>query len=95
VDPPLACDRFEPCEFGERVGMIVDSEVEERRRLFAALVAAGRIARVHGSDQSPNGQRQIGLVGIGGFLDHLTRRRDRVQRDDALRAVEGLARRRL
>jgi hypothetical protein len=60
VDPPLACDRFEPCEFGERVGMIVDSEVEkrvvllivneQRHPLIAALVAVSSLSSSGGGE---------------------------------------------
>ena len=51
----LQADLVEPLQFGDRIGMVVDPQVElqivlvgldaQRRRLLAALVAAGRFAR--------------------------------------------------
>ena len=61
MHPALAADLLQPLQFGERIGVIVDAQVEigplllamdhQRRRLLAALVAAGRFARAHRRDQ--------------------------------------------
>ena len=61
VEQPLAPDAFEPREFGERIGVIVDAQADrrillggpdrDRRRLLAALVAAFWLARHHRGDQ--------------------------------------------
>ena len=62
MHPALAADRFEPLELGKRIGMVVDAQVEvgpfllavdqKRRRLLAALVAAGGFAGLHRRDQA-------------------------------------------
>ena len=54
--------RFQPRQFGERIGVVVDAQIElgpfflavdqQRRRLLAALVAAGRLAGVQRRDQA-------------------------------------------
>src|SRR5262249_43690485 len=63
MDPALAADAFQTLELGQGIGVIVDAKIERRPffalvdqksgRLLAALVAAGRLARVHRGDQSP------------------------------------------
>ena len=68
MHPALAADRFEALEFGERIGMVVDAQVEsrpflvamdqQRGRLLAALVAAGRFARA-ASPRSGARERQV------------------------------------
>ena len=62
-------------QLGQRLFVVVDAEVEarvvlvavdaQRRRLLAALVAAGALAGLHRRDQSL-GERQAGAGGIGG-----------------------------
>ena len=57
MHPALAADRLQARQFGERVAVIVDAQVEigpflfamdqQRRRLPAALVAASGFARLH------------------------------------------------
>ena len=57
----LAAHLFEAREFGKRIGVVVDAQIElrplvvavdqERRRLLAALVAAGGLAGSHRRDQ--------------------------------------------
>ncbi len=76
----LATDPFQPRELGERLRVIVDPQIEigpiffavdeDRRRLPAALVAAGRLARLERRDQ-PARKRQGSVVAIGrgGRLD--------------------------
>ena len=72
----------EAAQLGDRLGVVVDAQVEERivlgrvdeerRRLLAALVAARGLARVERREQ-PLGERQRGvrLVRRGGLGDHL------------------------
>ena len=77
VHPGLAGDLLQPRDFGQRVGVVVGAQVEqrivllvvheERRRLAPARVAAGGLAGLHGRDQ-PAGERQVGLGLVGG--DH-------------------------
>src|SRR5262249_33705319 len=73
--------RVEAAQLAERLRMIVDADVEpwvflaridlERGGLFAALVAAGGLARVECADESLR-ERQMGarFVGSRGVLDH-------------------------
>ena len=86
VHEMLAAHRFEAFELGQRIGVVVDAQIEvgpcllavddERRRLFAALIAAGRLARAQGGDQpARQGQRLVRRVGRRGVLDHARRRR--------------------
>ena len=77
----LATDPFEPCQLGERLGMVVDPQIEigpiffaldqEGRRLFSPLVAARRLARRQRCDQAA-GKRQRIVVGVscGGRVEH-------------------------
>ena len=68
MHPALAAHRFEALELGERIGMVVDAQVEvgpfllamdqKRRRLLAALVAAGGLASAHRGDQALR-ERQV------------------------------------
>ena len=61
MHPALAADLFQPFELGERIGVVVDAQVEigpfllavdqQRGRLLAALVAAGGFAGLHRRDQ--------------------------------------------
>ena len=81
MHPALAADLFQPFEFGQRIGMVVDAQVEigpfllaldhQRRRLLAALVAAGGFAGLHRRDQ-PLRKRQGGVGGKGsrGVVKH-------------------------
>jgi len=66
VNEILPAYGFKPRKLGERVGVIVDAQVklrpfllavdEERRRLLAALVPSGRLARLQRADE-PAGKR--------------------------------------
>ena len=81
MHPALAADRFEPRKLGERIGVVVDAQVEigplllavdqQRGRLLAALVAARGLARLQRGDQ-PARERQRGVrrVGLRGLGDH-------------------------
>ena len=78
VHPALAAHRFEALKLGERIGVIVDAKVEigpfllavdqQRRRLLAALVAAGGLAGLQRGDQAARkrqrGVRRVGLRGL-------------------------------
>ena len=79
--PALAAHRFQPRQLGERIGVVVDAQVEigpfvlavdqQRGRLLAALVAARRFARLHGGDQpARERQRRVGAIGGGGVVEH-------------------------
>jgi hypothetical protein len=67
MHPALAAHLFEAFELGKRIGVVVDAQIErrpfllavdhKRRRLLAALVAAGGFARSHRRDQ-PLRERQ-------------------------------------
>ncbi len=73
MHPALAADLFEPFELGERIDVVVDAQVEigpfflamdqQRRGLFAALVAAGGFAGLHGHDQP----LRKGQAGVGEY----------------------------
>ena len=62
MHPALAAHLLQAREFGERIGVVVDAQVEvglfllavdeQRRRLLAALVAARRLAGFHRRDQA-------------------------------------------
>ena len=62
MHPALAADRLQPFQFGERIGVVVDAQVEigpfllavnqKRGRLLAALVAARGFAGAHRRDQA-------------------------------------------
>jgi hypothetical protein len=81
MHPALAAHLFEAFEFGQRIGVIVDAQIERRpflvavnqncRRLPAALVAAGGLAGAHRRDQALR-ERQIcmGDVGVRGVVQH-------------------------
>ena len=81
MHPALAADLFQPLEFGKRIGMVVDAQIEigpfllamdqQRRRLLAALVAAGGFAGLHRRDQ-PLRKRQVGVgdIGLRGVVEH-------------------------
>ena len=68
MHPVFAADLFEAGEFGERIGVVVDPQVErrplvfavnqKRGRLLAALVAAGGFAGSHRRDQALR-ERQV------------------------------------
>ena len=82
-----ACQLLEASELGERIGVIVDPDVEQRpvliavdeqrRRLLPTLVAAGLLGCLHGRHQ-PLRQRQLAsrLVGRGHGLEHVRARQD-------------------
>jgi len=81
MHPALAAHLLEPFEFGQRIGVIVDAQVEigplllamnqQRRRLLAALVAARGLAGLHGCDQPlRKGKAGIGDKGLRGLVEH-------------------------
>jgi hypothetical protein len=79
---PLEALFVQPAQLVERLLVVVDAEVEarvvlvavdaQRRRLLAALVAAGALAGLHGCDQSL-GERQAGAGGVSshGRVEHV------------------------
>ena len=81
MHPAFAADLFQPRQFAQRIGMVVDAQIElgpflvamdqQRRRLLAALVAAGGLAGMHRRDQ-PLRERQFGVgdIGFRGVVEH-------------------------
>ena len=81
MHPALAGHLLQARQLGQRIGVVVDAQVverivlavvdQQRRRLRAALVAAGRLAGPHGRQQAPReGQRALGLVGADRLGQH-------------------------
>ncbi len=72
---------LEPRELRQRIGVVIDAQVkigpfflavnQKRRRLLAALVAAGRFAGDHRCDQAlRKRQRRVFGVGTRGVVQH-------------------------
>ena len=66
---------FQPLQFGKRIGVVVDAQVElgpfllavdqQRGRLLAALVAAGGFAGLHRRDQAPREGQRCVVAAVG------------------------------
>ena len=78
MQPALARNLLQSYQLRQGLGVVVHAQVvkgivlpvmdQQGRRLLAALVATGRLARLHGGDQAP-GKRQlgVGLVTVDGL----------------------------
>src|SRR6266852_1397832 len=74
MHPSLAADLLEASELGQRIGVVIDAQIErrpfllamdqKRRRLLAALVTAGGFACSHRHDQTLR-EWQLFVRGIG------------------------------
>src|SRR5258708_16236969 len=80
MQPAVAAYLFEAFEVWQRIGVVVDAQVEmrpfvlavdqKRRRLLAALVSAGGFARSHRRDQAlREGQAFASDVGLGRVVE--------------------------
>ena len=78
MQPALARNLFQSSQLRQGLGVVVYAQVvkgivlpvmyQQGRRLPTALVAAGRLARLHGGDQAPGKRRlRVGLVTVDGF----------------------------
>src|SRR5258708_33517155 len=81
MHPALAAHLFEAFELSKRIGVVIDAQIErrpflvavdqKRRRLPAALVAAGGLARLHRGDQPlREWQLFVRRVGFCGVVQH-------------------------